>query len=506
MRNAVIKMLKYTSFIMGMFFLFSFCGILYLKYQLKLENQIISNSVRHIDPPPVAIAFRYSQKVDRQLELFSKNMGFWENSIGFKKPKIGANGFVSINLNLQKSDHFFSKLDEILSVFLDENMSISSDENVPEIASVSSPISDLIEEAWNKKILNVGSVVQLQPSFVDYAKLLLNSGEARIFNKKAGGLSQLVVENLPSYFQVFLDKHFIKVTAFDSVYNKEKSLYHTRLNFSIFDSEGFLNSICVEKMDPLDFCGRFLFDRIKLRKNIASTLFFFHNNFNVTLDFYWKVQGGSFIFSNTEEFITKIFEQDKLKHSLSENILTHVSSSGDDFLFPENENPNQARLSFLLDMIQVQNKTIDFFERMKTQSRIVNDLISSPTGEDSFERIQGKINQLTSYSEKASVTLMTDGEKLFSEMRLYEPSYDLFIHDGAEIAPEVLNSFRMFIVRIISFGNYQLLRGLFPIPKPIVTRNGKWAIIRSNLLLKSIEPYFKRLGPQIDPAYEVKKL
>jgi hypothetical protein len=82
----------------------------------------------------------------------------------------------------------------------------------------------------------------------------------------------------------------------------------------------------------------------------------------------------------------------------------------------------------------------------------------------------------------------------------------LFIHDGAEIAPEVLNSFRMFIVRIISFGNYQLLRGLFPIPKPVVTRNGKWAIIRSNLLLKSIEPYFKRLGPQIDPAYEVKKL
>lgn len=485
MTRVIIKILKSAFFAISVIFFLLSSSILYLRYQLKSENQIISDFVRHMDPTPLAITFRYSKQLDR----------------------MGANGFVSLNLDPQKSNHLFSDLDDVLSVFWDEHASFSnSEENNPAITPFSSPVSNILEEAWNGKALTIGSVIQFQPSFLNYLIFFFKTGKERILDKSGRGLNQLIVQNTPVYFQNLLSKYFVQINAISSDYDSDQSFYKTTLDFFVSNPKNFLDSICSEKMDPLDFCGRFLFDRKKIRYNINSTLFLFHDEFHLKLNVYWKIQGGSLIFSNKKEFITQIFDQDPSKKNPSENILAKVSSSGDDFLLPEQDDSKYARVSFLFDMIQIQNKTIDFFERLKDQSRFVSDLTSSPIGEDSFQKIQEQINQLTGYSEKESVTLSSNGEKLISEVRLYSPSSDLFTRDGKEISPEILNSLRMWTAKSVSLGNYSLLRGLFPIPKPVVTRNGKWTIVRSEVLLKSIEPYFKRLGPQIEPNYEVNKL
>lgn len=483
MAQVMIKILKSSFLAVGVVFFLMACSILYLRYQLKSENQIISDFVRHMDPTPLAVTFRYSKQWDR----------------------MGANGFVSLNLDPQKSDPLFSDLDDVFNAFLDDNTSLeNSEENNPAITAFSSPVSNILEEAWNGKALTIGSVVQFQPSFLNYLIFFFKTGKERLFDKSGHGFNQLIVENTPTYFQKLLNKYFIQINNIHSDYDPNQSLYKTTLDFFVSDPESFLDSICSEKMDPLDFCGRFLFDRKKIRHNIRSTLFLFHDEFHLKLNVYWKIQGGSLIFSNKKEFINQIFDQVPSKRG--ENILSNVSSSGDDFLLPEQDDSKYARISFLFDMVQIQNKTIDFFERLKNQSRFISDLTSSPIGEDSFQKIQEQINQLTGYSEKESVTLSYNGEKLISEVRLYSPSSDLFTRDGKEISPEILNSLRMWTAKSVSLGNYSLLRGLFPIPKPVVTRNGKWAIVRSEVLLKSIEPYFKRLGPQIEPNYEVNKL
>lgn len=149
---------------------------------------------------------------------------------------------------------------------------------------------------------------------------------------------------------------------------------------------------------------------------------------------------------------------------------------------------------------------IDFSERMKNKSAVLSDYFSSPNGEVVFSNIENTINKLTSYSEKASLTLDTNGDILIPKIRLYSPSGDLFLHQGKDLNPEVINSIRIFITKAISFGNYLLPRGLIPMPGPFVQKNGKWTIIHSEILVKSIAPYLESVDPYIDNYEDPTKL
>jgi hypothetical protein len=157
-------------------------------------------------------------------------------------------------------------------------------------------------------------------------------------------------------------------------------------------------------------------------------------------------------------------------------------------------------------MIQTQNKLIDFSDRIRKKSSVLSDYFSSPAGEVMFSDIEKTINTLTSYSESASLTLDTDGDKLIPKIRLYAPNGDLFIKQGKEVNPEALNTIKIFITKAVSFGNFLLPRGLIPLPGPYIQKNGKWVIIQSEINVKSIAPYLESIDPYIDNSEDPTKL
>lgn len=503
MQNFVLKLVRVTFFIILLLASAVFICAVYLHHKLQVENQNISNLARNITPPTSAFIFNYSKSLDSQIEAFSKNLGLWENPKKVAKPKLGANGFMVFDIDPAQANDIFLDFDDILSLFLDENISLANREDKnSQPSTYSTPLAHLLEEAWNGKTFLIGSAIQFHPSFVDYLSILTKSFSDKFFSQNKNFYDDLIAQNIPTSLQNFLNKHSLEVEVKSSKYDNDGSFLKSTVTLSISNAREFLDSLCTEEMNPEDFCGRFLFDRFEFRKNISSLFFLFQNKFELKLNVYWKIQGGTLVFSNRQNFVTDLLDQSRSQN----NVLTDVSASGDDFLLPEREDSKYARVSVVFDMIRIQNKILDFFERMKNQSRLANNLFSSPTEENSFEKIQQTVNTLTGYSEKSSFTLNTNGEKLFSEARLYSPSEDLFTQDEKSISPEILNSMRMLLTKTISFGNYVLPRGLFPIPKPVVTKNGKWTIIRSELLLRSIAPYLKRVGPQIEPDYAAEKL
>lgn len=496
MQKNVLRIFKFISWLLVLCALIPFCAIFYFKHQLKTENQTVLDFVHRIEPPSAAVAFHYSKHLDQQLNTLFENLGFGEKTIPFSGTIPAANGFVSLELNPEKAGNVFPSIDDLVSVFLDENASLDNSQG--KLFSQDhplSPVADLMETIWNDQVVSIGSVVQFQPDFFDCIRFIGKLLKDRFWGHFNGSFRHAMTKNVPQYVKYVLEKHKIQVNDIQSVYDQKNGIYETTLHLVISDPKEFLDSICTEKVNLSDVCGRFLFDRKKVRKNLYSTLFILNDRFEVKLNLYWKLHGSSFVFSNSKNFISQLFSSGK--SSSAANVLTMVSASGDDFLFPDDDVSQFARVSVLLDMIRIQNKTIDLFERIKKQSRMVENLLETPSGGDSFERIQFKVNQLTSYSDKTALTLKTDGNTLFSEARLLSPSEDLFTPDGKNVSVETLNAMRLTLAQMLSFGHYQILRGLFPIPKPVVLRNGPWAIIRSQLPVRSIAPYLKRVGPQI---------
>lgn len=511
----------------------------YLYLNLKTNTPTLASLAQKVGKPTFAMAFNYTTNTDRQLYQFSKNIGL-ENNPRTQQTvpplgEIGARGFLILDLQPRYSDKIISSLDNILDDFLsasenlDENEFFdpnptgnqindeffvpselhdlsNSNDKIPETegSPFAKPLTALLEELWNGKTLLIGGATQLQLSIKDSILLAIEPNIKKNLNLSSDTLKSLILKNVPLSVQNFLGNHAIELSIESLEYDEIDKINHSQLILSINDPIEFLNSICSQKINPWDFCGRFSFQRNIFRKNLESVLSLLNNDFNIKLEMYWSIKGHTFIFSNQKTFVSEM--SNEKKNSNSNNILTTVSTSGADFLLPTDSLKNYSSISFLFDMIQSQNKLIDLSDRIRKKSTVLSDYFSSPAGEIVFSEIEETINTITSYSEHASLTLDTDGEKLISKIRLYSPIGDLFIKQGKELNPEALNTIKIFITKAISFGNFLLPRGLIPMPGPYIQRNGKWVIIQSEIPVKSIAPYLESVDPYIDNYEDPTKL
>lgn len=527
--------IKYIFIILTSLIFITFAVVLALYQNLKSETPQLSNLAQRVGKPTFAVAFNYSTNTDRQLYQFSKNIGL-ENNPRTQQPvpplgEIGARGFFIVDLQPQYSNKTFNTLDNILndlltsSEFSDENEFFDpnpagnqindeiyfpnnnpniENQNEPEGSPFAKPFASLIEELWNGNTLLIGGATQLQLSLKDSILLAIEPNFKKSFHLSSDTLKNLVLKNIPLSIQNFLSYHAMEISTEFLEHDSKNQINHSQIVISINDPIEFLNSICSQKINPWDFCGRFSIQRNKFRKNVENILSLLNNNFNIKLDIYWTIKGYSFIFSNQKSFVDKI--TNKTAPTDPNNILTSVSSSGADYLLPTKSSKKFSSVSFLFDMIRAQNKLIDFTERLRQQSEVLSDYFSSPSGEMIFSNFENIINKITSYSENASLTIDTDGEKLIPKIRLYSPTGDLFINQGKDLNPEAINAIRIFITKVISFGNYLLPRGLIPIPGPYIQRNGKWVIIQSEILVKSIAPYLESVDPYVDNYEDPTKL
>jgi hypothetical protein len=534
------RFIKYIFVILSILICITLVTVLILYQNLKSATPQLSSLAQRVGKPTFAVAFNYTTNTDRQLYQFSKNIGL-ENNPRTQQPvpplgEIGARGFFIVDLQPQYSDKPFNTLDNILNdlltssessdenEFFDPNHSGSqindeiyfpddnqnamnqkdTQQNESEESPFSKPLTSLIEELWNGQTLLIGGATQLQLSLKDSILLAIEPNLKKSFHLSSSTLKSLILKNAPLSVQNFLSDHAIEISTESLEYDAENKINHSQIIISINDPIEFLNSICSQKINPWDFCGRFSIQRSIFRKNIESILSLLNNDFNIKLDMYWSIKGHTFIFSNQKAFVTKITNENTLTDS--NNILTSVSSSGADYLLPTESSKNFSSISFLFDMIRAQNKIIDFSERLRKKSAILSDYFSSPSGEIIFSNFENSINKITSYSENASLTLDTDGDKLIPKIRLYSPTGDLFINQGKDLNPEAINAIRIFITKAISFGNYLLPRGLIPLPGPYIQRNGKWVIIQSEILVKSIAPYLESVDPFVDSYEDPTKL
>ena len=513
--------------------------ITYLYLNLKSNTPTLSHIAQKVGKPTFAVAFNYTVNTDRQLYQFSKNIGL-ENNPRTQQPvppigEIGARGFFILDIYPQFSEKIITSLDNILNDFLSTSESLDENEffdptptgnqsndeilNINDIEALNhnedkviesdgspfaKPLTSLIEEIWNGKTFLIGGATQLQLSIKDSILLAIEPNIKKSLHLSSDTLKSLVLKNVPLSIQNFLGNHAIELSIESLEFDEENKINHSQVILSISDPIEFLNSICSQKINPWDFCGRFSFQRNNFRKNLESVLSLLNNNFNIKLDMYWSIKGQTFIFSNQKNFVS-IISSDKKENNLN-NILTTVSSSGADFLLPTDSLKNFSSISFLFDMIQTQNKLIDFSDRIRKKSSVLSDYFSSPAGDIMFSEIEKTINTLTSYSENASLTLDTDGDKLIPKIRLYAPTGDLFIKQGKEVNPEALNTIKIFITKAVSFGNFLLPRGLIPLPGPYIQKNGKWVIIQSEINVKSIAPYLESIDPYIDNSEDPTKL
>ncbi|APJ02593.1 hypothetical protein [Silvanigrella aquatica] len=535
--------IKFIFIVISFLITVTFVTLIFLYQNLKSETPPLSSLAKRIGKPAFAVAFNYTANTDRQLYEFSKNIGL-ENNPRTQQSlpplgDVGARGFFIFDLQPQYSDKSFETLENILNDFLTSSESSIENEffdpspikneiydkiifpdEVP-LASIQSdkppeltaeeegspfaqPLTSLIEELWNGKTILFGGSTQLQLSLKDSILLAIEPNLKKSFHLSSSTLKSLIFKNAPLSIQKFLTDHSIEISSEAMEYDAENKINYSQIIISINDPVEFLNSICSQKINPWDFCGRFSIHRNNFRKNVESILSLLNNNFKIKLDMFWSIQGENFVFSNQKTFVTKVTSNSTPTDS--NNILTTVSSSGADFLLPTESTKNYSSVSFLFDMILAQNKIIDFSERLRKKSAILSDFFASPSGEIIFSNFENTINKLTGYSENASLTLDTDGEKLIPKIRLYSPSGDLFTHDGKELNPETLNTIRIFITKAISFGNYLLPRGLIPMPGPYIQRNGKWVIIQSEIPVKLIAPYLESVDPYIDTYEDPTKL
>lgn len=511
---------------------------IYFIFQLKAETPTLFEIAQKVGQPTFAVAFNYNTETDKQLYLFSKNIGLENNPRTQQNAppigRLGAKGFFILDLHPKNTDKAIIALDNILNDFLTSSESLDENEFFdPEILSneikdeiltendiknldseelssetednpFSKPLTQLIEELWNGNTILIGGITQLQLSVKDSLIISLEPMIKKFINLSSDTLKSVILQNIPLSFQSFLNNHAVELTSESLEYDALNKINHSQIILSINDPLEFLNSICSQKNNPWDFCGRFNFQRNTFRKNLDSFLSLLNKDFKIKLDIYWAISGHSIVYSNEKQFVINTLN--KKTNTEAKNILLTVSSSGADFLLPTDSSVKYSSISLLADMIQSQNKLLDIAQRIKNKSTILSDYFSSPSGEIVFREIEKTINKVTSYSESASLTLDTDGEKLIPKIRLYSPIGDLFTKQGKMLNPDVLNTIKIFITKTISFGNFLLPRGLIPMPGPFINRNGKWVIIQSEIPVKSIAPYLESIDPYIDNSEDPTKL
>lgn len=511
----MFKFVKYFSIISLFFVALAFGWCLFIYQNLRYSTPSLSDLAQNLNSFSTAVAFNYSRNIDKQLYLFSKNIGLENNPhTRQEEPKegdIGANGFFILDVRPGQSKILFHKLDDVLNDALDfltssseassdnveKNLILDETENGSSLESpFIAPLAGLLEEIWNGKTFVIAGATQFNLDYKDSFMLALEPYIKNYVQFNSNFFREMVIKNAPIYLQDFLNKHSINVDIEPPITKLDSSIQDSQIILSIDDSAGFLESICSAKINPWDLCGRFLINRTNFRKNALTLLGLVNQDFKVTLNVYWTVRGKDIIYSNQKDIVLKLLDEDNLeKH---ENVLTEVAASGDDFLFSSHRNLKYTSLSLYFDMIKAQNEGIRFFENMRKNSQVLSDYFSSPRGELAFRNIEKTINEVTSFSQKTSMSFHTDGEKLFPELRLYSPSQDLFINNGNNLSPEFINSLRIFITKAVSFGNYLLPRGLVPVPGPSLKRNGRWVILNSEIPIKSIAPYLESVDPFID--------
>ncbi len=492
---------------------------------LKSNTPQLSYLAQKVGKPTFAMAFNYTKSANNQLFNFSKNLGLENNKakeiIEPPTKNIGAQGFLIFDIQPQNSAKIFTIVDNILNdilsstesqddvylynpiIFRNNLYSEFEENNKPLIVDSQNndspfamPLTSLVEELWNGKTLLLGGATQLQLTLKEDLLLAIENNFKQTLNTSSQILKNIIFNNFPVLVKNFLIDHSINISIEHVNYDKQKNINHSKIIFSIKNPKHFLNSICSEKINPWDFCGRFGFKRIDFRKNFHNILTLLNKDSSINLDVFWSIQGHTIVFSNQNLFVEKLVQ--KQENQDSSNILTSVSSSGADFFLPTESFKNYSSITFLFDMISAQIKIIDFIERLRKNSSILSDYFSSPSGEITFANFESTINKITSYSENASITFETDGHKLIPKIRLYTPIGDLFANNGKELNPETLNALRIFITKSISFGNYVLPRGLIPLPGPYINRNGRWVIIQSEIPVKSMAPFLESIDPYVD--------
>jgi hypothetical protein len=508
------KIIKLTFILL----LTCFIGLVVYMYQnLRFSTPSLLELAQSIPKFSSALAYNYSKNIDKQLYLFSKNIGLENNpytqqSIP-KEGELGATGFLVFDIKPQFSSILFQKIDNLLNEYFNiieqSNANISNSiihtavvkdevENniITSESPLNSPTTELIEEIFNGKTLLFGGATQFYLNFEDTLMLSLEPLTKNYIQIKSSFFRDMLIKNIPLYLQELLSKHSIHVDIEPAVIKLDNEIHQSQIIFSVIDSNNFIDSICAKKINPWDVCGRFSFKRNKFRNNALALINLFGDNFQFKLNFYWAIRGKDLIFANNREFVSNLLDSNnQLKQK---NILIDVANSGDDFLFSRRNSLKYSSLSFYFDMIKIQNEGIYFIDELGQKSKIIADYFSSPKGQFEFREIEKKINDITSVSQKASAGFKTDGEKLYPEIRLFSPSNDLFINNGSNLSPEVITSLRIFVTKAISFGHYLLPKGLIAIPGPYLKRNGRWVILNSDIHIKSISPYMQSIDPFID--------
>src|SRR6185312_461185 len=89
--------IKYFFYLLFFLIVIALGCCLFVYQELRFSTPSLSKLAQKLDPFSTAIAFNYSKNIDKQLYLFSKNIGL-ENNPNTKQEEptegdIGANGF-----------------------------------------------------------------------------------------------------------------------------------------------------------------------------------------------------------------------------------------------------------------------------------------------------------------------------------------------------------------------------------------------------------------------------
>ncbi|WP_186646592.1 hypothetical protein [Fluviispira vulneris] len=525
------KIIKYTIGILIIISLVIGSLIFYLFENSKNNTLEISSLAKKVGKTAFAASFNYPQNIDEKFSLILKNEKSEEaNNLKMATDKnIGASGFVILDLKPQHSNRSIKKLDEVLSDYLNFIEEESSDENeifdpklygyqkenniilsnlekiTPqnsesfllenENSPFSKPLSSLLEELWNGQILLLGGAIQLNLSAKNTFLLALSP-----YLNKTNLLQEILINKTNKEVENYLKKYSIDISVETLNTNTDQSIKESHISLSVTDPQQLLNTICSIKINPWDYCGRLSIKRDTFRKNFSELIEFINTDFKLKLKVFWALKGKTLVYSNNLSFIEKLLTPQK--NSDEDNTLKSTTSIGKDYLLENHTAKNILSVSFLFDMIRIQNELIDFSERIRQNSNILSDYFSSPSGEAYFSSFENKINKITGYSEKAVIKFESDGVKLVPELKLYSPTGDLFQNDGKELRPEVLNSIETFILKTLLFRNNISSKETFPLPNPNIQRQGKWVIINTEIMLNKILPFLQLKKPYFDQNYE----
>jgi hypothetical protein len=530
----------------------TFLSFIFLYQNLISATPQLSVLAQKVGQPVFAIAFNYLKTNKNKLHFIQKTQNlerniYQKNFTPFLED-LEARGFFIFDIEPRHSKNLFLALDEILNDFLNfidtepffesqdlfdltnfyekdshsmrtdflkksflkknlNNINFSPENNSDEVIEnpFSKPLTNFLENLWNGETLLLGGVTELQLSLKDSILLGIEEKIKKINYLPASILKKIILNNSSFSTKDFLKKYPIDISTKYINFDLNSKINHSEIVLSINNTEDLLDSICSLKINPHDFCAKFRLKRDFFRKNMNNIIFLFNKNFTLTFNFYWATVGKTFIYSNQKSFVEKIVDTNVSENS--ENILTSVSASGADFLLPTKNLNEISSITFLFDMVLLQNKIIHLAELTKKQSNVLADYFSSPNGEEIFSKFEQTVNILTSYSEKASFSIERSTKKIINKIRLFSPSGNLFFNrtKGA-LKPEFSNNIKNFMMKIISIEYHFIPEGDLPISGPFLQKNGKWFIIQSEISLKLLLPFLENRNPFIDNYDDPEKL